>query len=492
MTRSPWSVVRSRIVPLLGLCVTLWAAPASGQAVRGVVFHPDSTTRAPGIVVVAADERGDAVARALSGPDGAFDLRVPGAGAYVLRLLRVGFRPTVLPAITVPPEGVNGIRAVLNAEAVVLAAVTVRSDNVCGTTEDAGRVVAQLWEEARTALSAAELSVGARSLEAEWQAFQFLMDRGAKRAQEQSVLPRSGVTERPFVSAGAEALASDGYVVDAGRDQLYRAPDAAALLSNQFAATHCFRVQPPTLVRPQWIGVAFRPTPARARLHDIMGTLWLDRATSELRLLEFRYTNLPRETDDPLIGGYVEYVRFTTGHWMVARWAIRTPRAVRRTIGGAAIPGGGSQDRAVMTGIGVQGGELIRVRRGTDVLYQAETELVAGEGSSSTAPAQPSSCGAALRPGVTITGVVMDSGARAGGAAVAVSWSPGGALAPVTLATVADLKGVFILPCVAPATPLTIQAARGDAKSGPMALAPLARASTMLEIVIRPPPGPQR
>ena len=145
-----------------------------------------------------------------------------------------------------------------------------------------------------------------------------------------------------------------------------------------------------------------------------------------------------------------------------------------------------------MTGIGVQGGELVRVRRGSDVLYQAETELVAKEGSSSTAPAQPSSCGAALRAGVTITGVVTDSGARAGGATVAVSWSPGGALAPVTLATVADPKGVFILACVALATPLTIQAARGEVKSGPMALAPLGRPSTMLEIVLRPPPGPLR
>jgi hypothetical protein len=470
-------------------CVVATLVPfgAWAQSVRGVVLQPDSATRAPGIVVIATDERGDAVSRALSGSDGSFEVRLPGAGRYGLRLLRVGYRPTLLPALDVPATGVDGLRAVLNAEAVMLAAVTVRSENVCGTTEDAGQVVARLWEEARTALSAAELSVGARALDVEWQAFQFIMDRGATRAQDQGVLPRRGATERPFVSVSPEILARDGYVVQEGTDRIYNAPDAGALLSDQFAATHCFRVDPPTIARSQWIGIAFRPTPARSRMRDIAGTLWLDRATSELRMLEFRYTNLPPDADDERVGGYVEYVRLRTGHWLVARWAIRMPRTVRRTIGGAAIPGGGRDDRNVLVGLGVTGGELLRVRLGDAVLYQADSLLVSAEGSASTRPAVPSECGAALRPGLTLTGTVSNGPTRAAGAAVTVEWDGGALPGPVKLTTVTDPRGTFLLPCAPVGLPLNLFVVAGTVRAGPFALGPLDRKSTLIDIDIAPP-----
>ncbi|MEA3245544.1 MAG: carboxypeptidase-like regulatory domain-containing protein [Gemmatimonadota bacterium] len=468
--------------------VTLISAAAAGQSVRGVVLYPDSATRAPGIIVVALDERGDAVGRTLSGPDGTFDLRVPGAGAYGLRLLRIGYRPTVLPAMQVPEGGLGDVRAVLQAQAVALAAVTVRSDNVCGSTQDAGRIIAQLWEEARKALTAAELSAGTRFLDAEWRAFQFTMDRRAARASDQSVLPQRGVTERPFVSASAESLARDGYVVQEDRSWLFRAPDAAALLSDQFAATHCFTVEPPQSLRAHWIGIAFRPTPARSRARDIAGTLWLDRATSELRMLEFRYENLPPEADDPLIGGFVEYAHLATGHWMVARWAIRMPRMARRTIGGAGIPGGGRDDRQVLAAIDVAGGELLRVRRDSADLFVADSSLLASDGGTTTRPARPSNCGAALRAGVTLSGTVSAGGARVDGAAVRVAWRAAASADSVVLATVSDAKGVFILPCVAPGLPLLVTVAAGGARTGPLPLGPLTDRTSLVEIDLRPSP----
>jgi len=471
--------------------VALHGAAAGGQAVRGVVLYPDSTTRAPGIIVVALDERGDAVGRTLSGPDGTFDLRVPGAGAYGLRLLRIGYRPTVLPSLSVPAEGIADVRAVLQAQAVSLAAVTVRSDNVCGSTQDAGRVVAQLWEEARKALTAAELSAGTRLLDAEWRAFQFTMDRRGTRASEQSVLPQRGVTEHPFVSASAESLARDGYVIQDDRSWLFRAPDAAALLSDQFAATHCFTVEPPQSLRAHWIGVAFRPTPARARARDIAGTLWLDRATSELRMLEFRYQNLPPEADDDLIGGFVEYAHLATGHWLVARWAIRMPRMARRTIGGAGIPGGGRDDRQVLAAIDVAGGELVRIRRDGVSLFEADPTLLASDGGTSTRPARPSNCGAGLPPGVTLSGTVSMAATRVDGAAVRVAWrSPGAVADSVVLATVSDAKGVFILPCVAPRLLLAVTVTAGDVQTGPLLLGPLTDRASLVEIDLRP--GPPR
>ena len=465
----------------------LAASTALAQSLRGVVLQPDSATRAAGIVVVAATERGDIVARTLSGESGEFDFRVPGAGTYALRLLRVGYRPTTLAPIAVGPEGVAGIRAILSAEAVVLRAVTVQATNVCGTTEDAGHVIAQVWNEARTALTATELSVGAKALDVEWQAFQFSMDPRAERATDASVLRRAGRTERPFVSATPEALARDGYVVDDGRFTSYHAPDAAALLSDEFAATHCFAIEPLSREHPQWLGVAFRPVPGRT-VKDIAGTLWIDRATSELRLLDYQYTNLPRDRDVPHVGGYVEFVRMPTGHWLISRWAIRSPRVVRRAIGGAAVPGGSRQDMTAVQSLSVTGGEVLRVTHGASTLYEADRTLEALDGSAATEPSRPSACGATVRESITIAGVVLDGGKPRGGAVVQVAWQ--GASGPAqALATVTDARGTFLLPCVARGLPLTVMAMDGTQRTNPMQIAAPAGRLPTLTIDFNPPGG---
>jgi hypothetical protein len=458
------------------------AANANAQFVRGVVLQRDSATKAPGVIVAASDTGGSVVGRALSNDDGDFDLRLPAAGKYTLRLLRVGFRPTVISALDVPESGVGGLRLVLGGEAVVLSAVTVRSENVCGSTDDAGRVVAQLWEEARTALTATELSVGAGSLRVEWQSFQYSMDRGGGRATEQSVITRAGATERPFVSVSADSLARFGYVVDAYDGFVtYSAPDAGALLSNQFAATHCFGVEPATRQRPHWVGVSFRPLPGRDRLRDIRGILWIDRATSELRLLEFRYTNLAQEADHELVGGFVEFARMASGHWLVARWAIRTPRMVVRVVGGGGVPGGGREERRVLASITVTGGELLSVRRQLEMLYRADPALVAAEGSTRTVSSQPSVCGATLRPGMTVYGTVANASRPAPGAVVSVAWT-NDAGQQVALSSVVDSRGAFAMPCVARSVPLTVSAVLGDQRASPIAVPASAKNDLAVDI----------
>lgn len=321
--------------------VVAWATSADAQAIRGTVLQADSSSRAPGVIVVASDERGQVVARTLSTDVGDFDLQLPGAGKYTVRLLRVGFRPTAVPVFEVPASGTQGLRLVLGTETVVLSAVTVRTENVCGSTEDTGRVLAQIWEEARKALTATELSAGSRVLDVEWQAFQFLMDRAGNRSRDQYVLPHRGATERPFVSVSADSLLRDGYVVTDGNDLVYRAPDAAALLSDEFAATHCFRVEPPAGGRSQWVGVAFRPTPARDRMREIMGTVWLDRATAELRLLELPTPTCRQKRVTRALAAMWSMCgwRLATGSWRAGRSGRRTwscePSAVRPSLAAA-------------------------------------------------------------------------------------------------------------------------------------------------------------
>ena len=439
------------------------AVTAGAQSVRGMVLQPDSATRAQGVIVVAADEHG-VVARTLSADNGDFDLRVPGAGTYTIRLLRVGFRPTTLAPIAVPTEGVTGFRAVLGAEAVMLSVVTVKSDNVCGTTEDAGRVIAQLWEEARTALTATQLSAGTRALDVDWQVFRFDMVRRTQRVNSRVISARTGATDRPFVSASADSLADDGYVIDEERERTFRAPDAAALLSNRFAATHCFRIDAPSRVHPQWVGIAFRPTQDRDWIRDIEGTLWIDRASSELRLLEFKYTNLPHEVDVPEVGGFVEFLRVPTGHWLIARWAIRAPKLVRRSRGGGAVPGGCGSEIVVVEAISVIGGEVTRARRGTTELYGADPRLVASDGLNGVKPSQPSACGAGIRDGVSLSGTVRAGGPEAG-AVVLVTWTAATPGAQSRLSTVTDDRGAWIITCAPENLKLAVTASSAGANS---------------------------
>ena len=73
------------------------ASLAVAQTLRGSVVLPDSVTPVPGAIVVAADARGTTVARALTSAVGEFTLRLPSEGRYALTVLRIGFRPTVLP-----------------------------------------------------------------------------------------------------------------------------------------------------------------------------------------------------------------------------------------------------------------------------------------------------------------------------------------------------------------------------------------------------------
>src|SRR5450631_572268 len=91
--------VNSRIRRTGSIVAALTAAAAAlgAQTVRGIVTLPDSS-RAAGVIVVANDAKGAIAARALTGESGSYELRLPGAGRYDVRVLRIGFRPTVVPA----------------------------------------------------------------------------------------------------------------------------------------------------------------------------------------------------------------------------------------------------------------------------------------------------------------------------------------------------------------------------------------------------------
>jgi hypothetical protein len=166
-----------------------------------------------------------------------------------------------------------------------------------------------------------------------------------------------------------------------GDIRTYNAPGIDVLLSDAFLQDHCLRVASGSNQR--LLGIAFDPTPDRNRIAEIRGTLWLDRATTELRSLDYRYVNISRD-EERTAGGEMAFVRMGNGNWVIAKWSIRMPTIVLVPVyEGIRIVG--HEQR--VDSIKVEGGEIVSV-------------VSASGGRRDTVW---------TRPAVVLSGVVLDS-----------------------------------------------------------------------------------
>lgn len=349
------------------------------QTITGSVVLPDSATPVRGVIVLALDSRGAEVARALTGPSGRFLLHAPVMGRYRLRVLRIGYRPTEGPTVDAGTGTTDVARIVFAGRQVVLSAVNVRDRQTCRVSADTGYAVAQVWDEARKAMLSTQLTSDDAPLVAEWIEYDRVLDSTARLVREQHVRVLAHSTTHAFKSRPVEELAKSGYVVAEGGATTYFAPDAEVLLSELFAASHCFRLASPPAGQSQLIGIAFEPSRDRRDARDIAGTLWLDRSTAELRTLEFHYTNLPDLAMAAGAGGHVEFLRLDDGNWLVRRWNVRMPVVAPRDRAADAITRRVilAPSNLALRGVQTTGGEVTRVSRHDTVIYRATGPHVA-------------------------------------------------------------------------------------------------------------------
>lgn len=354
--------------------LTLLTLAARAQSVRGVVV--DSGDRpVAGVVVLLVDSASQVSARALSNERGEFRLSASRAGNYRVRTLRIGFRPVISETVVLRAGGEITRRFVLSGLPIALDTVRVVDRNECRAFTDSGAATYALWEQVRTALIAADLTAASRTIAATTVAYERALDPGPGRAAGR-VLRQHSTVSTAYVRQVWRALPPDslrrvGYVVtDRDNSVVYYAPDLDVMLSSQFIEDHCFRL---TTDRKQSgvLGIAFEPTPERkSGVAEIRGTMWLDRASSELRRLEFRYVNVTRDQEDEA-GADLEFVRMRDGAWVISRWNIRMPLIVQ-----VVRPGHGAETR--VSEIRVAGGELALARRGSDTLWRGPRRVLAG------------------------------------------------------------------------------------------------------------------
>lgn len=305
----------------------------SAQTLRGKAVRPSDGAGIAGVLVLLIDSTGNVAARALTNERGEYRVTAPGAGAYRVRTLRIGYHPAIVAAVELRVGVERPLQLELTSLPITLDTVRVVARARCSAYEGSS-TIALAWEQARTALTAADLTTRDRVLHATVIRVHRTIDPRSRRVKEELSAETSGFVTKPWGTLPPDSLRRFGYVyllADGGT--VYYAPDVEALLSDNFVQDHCFRFAsgPDSTL----LGVRFEPTPDRKDLPEIAGTVWLDRKSAELRRMEFRYVNLKRPlsvvaTGPNAAGGAMDFVRMMNGGWAISNWEIRVPELGQR------------------------------------------------------------------------------------------------------------------------------------------------------------------
>jgi hypothetical protein len=152
---------------------------------------------------------------------------------------------------------------------------------------------------------------------------------------------------------------------NASGTDVFRAPDATTLVSDQFVKSHCFAAIRGYGPETGLAGLEFKPSRVGGS-PELAGVLWLDPKTNSLRSLNFDYVNLPIPLRIARTSGRLEFEQLPNGLWIVPHWYIRMPRLAHVTstdprftshdeligyqeVGGLARPAGSARPTATST-----------------------------------------------------------------------------------------------------------------------------------------------
>jgi hypothetical protein len=343
---------RLGLVALAGVGLVTPVPRAAGQAIRTTVSGAGTGQPIVGALVLLTDSLGREVGRLLTDQSGrvSFD---PRPGSYRLRVLRIGYARWETSLFRLGPGDTLRTPVAAPETPVVLSGLTVEAEGHCRVHPEAGSAAATLWEEARKALEATDLTVRQRLYRFQTVSYSREYDRIGDPPTHEERAVGTGGTSWPFASLPAESLAARGYLqADAQGVYRYYGPDLEVLFSDAFLSTHCFRAQPAAdSMRAVLVGLGFEPVEDR-RLSDIAGVLWLDPRSAELRDLEFRYTNVGGWAENQA-GGRITFARLPSGGWVIREWYIRVPvPIVRRRMTSAE---GGRRPLATVDTVGIAG-----------------------------------------------------------------------------------------------------------------------------------------
>src|SRR5262249_34541955 len=156
-----------------------------------------------------------------------------------------------------------------------------RDRNNCHLRPDSALATFALWDQAKTALLAAAITLERsdyRFDKVQWvRAFDVLKSE----LRDVSLTEAETHGTKPWTSVPAERLQQYGYAVEDDSGMTFFAPDLDVLASRYFSDTHCLHFNSGHGADGAMVGLDFEPA-ERPRHVEIRGTLWLDSTTSEL------------------------------------------------------------------------------------------------------------------------------------------------------------------------------------------------------------------
>ena len=298
---------------------------ADAQDLRVEVFEAATGKPVVGANVSLYDSAGNLpLGGGFSDQSGRFDLRAPGRGSFRVKADKVGY-DTWTSVQLVLGERVVLVRAGM-APMRAPAPVVMRSDVACQQLTGPGTAAGDLWAEIRKALTATAITEAQGLVPLDVDLYERSLDRNLATVSEHAER-RTRISRRPAMGISWDQVDTTKRG-DAPGGDIYRAPDAATLLSDQFVRSHCYAAIRGYGNESGLSGLEFKPARV-AGLPELTGVLWLDPKDNSLRALNFDYVNLPIPLRIARTTGRVEFQQLPNGRWMVPRWYIRMPRIAR-------------------------------------------------------------------------------------------------------------------------------------------------------------------
>lgn len=304
------------------LAMFLLATPATAQVISGTVTDSASRQPIPGAVVQLLGAQGEERGRGLSDIRGAFLIRATG-DVRTLRVVRIGFRPSIRSVATVPATGLHVDVALARIPAFLDPVRVIAAQ--CNNRRNRGRSPVGLIEQVRAGLLASVVTREQNPAAMTRLTYERMYEDGPEEPTRQSVLLDSATQQTQSFRAarGAAEYVESGFYLAGYNQGYFDAPDAETLLDDAFASGYCFRVMPRDRSRPREVGLGFEPASRRAGRVDVDGALWIDTVSRELVRMEFQYIGLERPIAAMQPGGSITFRTLPNGLVIVERWQLR-------------------------------------------------------------------------------------------------------------------------------------------------------------------------
>ena len=316
-----------RFKPVIPALLAIAATRVAAQDLKIEVFEAATGKAIIGANVSLFDSAGTIpLLGGFSDQNGRIDLTAPVRGPYRVRADKVGYDSWMSVQLAIGDRTVYVRAGLIPARGGTN--VVARNESACQQMVGPGTAIGDLWTEIKKTLTASALTESQGLVPLDVDVYERVLDRNGAVISERTD-QRDRVARRPVLGISWDQIDTTRRNDASGTD-VFRAPDASTLVSDQFVKSHCFAAIRGYGPETGLAGLEFKPARVGG-LPELTGVLWLDPKTNSLRSLNFDYVNLPIPLRIARTSGRLEFEQLANGQWIVPHWYIRMPRLAHVT-----------------------------------------------------------------------------------------------------------------------------------------------------------------